>query len=73
MGSDAMESELGQRQARVGGAGWPAACGSAELRDDQSSSRWRAHAALRVEGMATQTARPRRGRHTWLGAAQRAQ
>jgi hypothetical protein len=73
MGSDALESESGQRQARAGGARWPAACGSAELGDDQSSRRWRARAALGVEVVAAQTARPRLGRHARLGAAWRAQ
>jgi hypothetical protein len=71
-GTDAMESEPGQQQARGGGARWLASCGNAELRHDQSSWRWRARAALRVEGVAAQTARPRLGRHTWLGTARRA-
>jgi hypothetical protein len=48
---DAVESEQGQRHARMGGVRWPTACDSAELGDDQSSRRWHTGAALHVEGV----------------------
>jgi hypothetical protein len=47
-------------------------CGSVELGDDQSSRWWCTRAALRVEGVAAQMAKPRPGRHAQLGAASRA-